>query len=225
MAIDNLREILEAQLKKEKAKLFESSLNRIMSHVQKAKDEGFAILTSWRQANDKSTNLANFSALKDFIRSRGLGYIQLRGHWQECQDPNVDYDKCPPEQMKDSIEPSLMVFKIDQKTATDLGKKFDQDAVVYAGPETGGMVKLFFKNGETMDLGTFNPMAIAQAYSEFRSKQDKALKKGALPRVERHFTFEGYSYPAQSFVEKLAEDALKKSIEMLNEGLRVIPKK
>jgi len=224
MTIDNLREILEAQLKREKAKLFESSLSRIMSHVQKAKDEGFAILTSWRQANDKNTNLTNFSALKNFVRSNGLGYIQLRGHWQECQDPNVDYDKCPPEQLKDSIEPSLMVFKINQKTATDLGKRFDQDAVVYAGPETGGTVKLFFKNGETLDLGEFNPMTIAQAYSEFRSKQNKALKNGALPRAERHFTFEGYSYPAQSFIEKLAEDVLKKNIEMLNEGLQAIPK-
>ena len=86
---DNLQAILTAKLKNEKSKLFESSLNRIMSHVNKAKEEGFAILTSWRQSNDKKTNLANFQALQSFVRAKGLGYIQLRGHWRECQDTSV----------------------------------------------------------------------------------------------------------------------------------------
>jgi hypothetical protein len=222
---DNLQAILVAKLKNEKSKLFEGSLNRIMSHVNKAKEEGFAILTSWRQSNDKKTNLANFQALQSFVRAKGLGYIQLRGHWRECQDTSVPYDQCPPEELLDIVEPSLMVFKIDLETATRLGKHFDQDAVVYAGPETGGQVHLQFKNGETMDLGSFNPMTIGQAYSEYRSKQDKDLKKGQLPRAERHFTFEGYSYPAQSFIEKLAEAAIEKNIRLLNEGLESLPKK
>jgi len=222
---DNLQTILAAKLKNEKSKLFESSLNRIMSHVNKAKEEGFAILTSWRQSNDKKTNLANFQALQSFVRAKGLGYIQLRGHWQECQDTSVPYDQCPPDKLVDSVEPSLMVFKIDLETANRLGKHFDQDAVVYAGPETGGQVRLHFKNGDTMDLGQFNPMTIGQAYSEYRSKQDKEQKKGSLPRAERHFTFEGHSYPAQSFIEKLAESTIEKNIRLLNEGLKTLPKK
>lgn len=219
----DIRTILEAQLRGEKTKLFESSLSRIMSHAQNAKEQGFAILTSWRQANEKSTNLTNFSALQHAVREKGLGYIQLRGHWQECQDSNVPYSQCPPEQLKDSIEPSIMVFGIDQKLASDLGKQFDQDAVVYAGPETGGATQLHFKDGSTMDIGTFSPMAVGQAYSEYRSRSDKKAK--GLPPAERHFMFEGWSYPAQNFMDKLIEQTLEKNIKALTEGIRVLPSK
>ena len=111
-----IKQILKAQLLGQKKKLFELSLGRIKQHTDKANEEGFAILTSWCQSNDKPTNISNFQTLKSFIRSKGLGYIQLQGHWQECQDANVDYDKCPKEKLIDSIEPSLMVFKIDLKT-------------------------------------------------------------------------------------------------------------
>ncbi|TXH11443.1 MAG: DUF3293 domain-containing protein [Spirochaetes bacterium] len=217
--MSNIQEIFRANLLKEKKKLFEASLGRIMQHVNKAKEEGFAILTSWRQSNDKATNLANFQALQTFVRAKGLGYIQLRGHWQECQDTSVPYNECPPDQLKDSVEPSLMVFKIDLKTADQLGKHFDQDAVVYAGPETNGQVRLQFKNGDTMDLGSFNPMTIGQAFSEYRSKQDPAKQKDGLPRADRHFTFEAFSYPAQTFIEKMAESVIQRNIEALSDGL------
>lgn len=216
----DIRTILEAQLLGEKTKLFEGSLSRIMSHAHNAKEVGFAILTSWRQANQKSTNLANFSALQQAVRAKGLGFIQLRGHWQECQDSNVPYDQCPTDQLKDSIEPSIMVFGIDQKLATDLGKQFDQDAVVYAGPDTGGSAQLHFKDGSTMDIGTFNPMAVGQAYSEYRSRSEKKAK--GLPPAERHFMFEGWSYPAQSFMDKLTEQTLEKNIKALKDGIQVL---
>lgn len=212
---NDVREILKARIQGHKKKLFEASLGRIMQHVEKAKTEGFAILTSWRQSNDKKTNLANFQALQGFVRAKGLGYIQLQGHWQECQDLNVDYDKCPPEQLKDSVEPSIMVFKIDQETAVELGKKFDQDAVVYAGPETQGQVRLHFKDGSTMDLGAFSPMTIGQAYSEYRAKQDRKVKPGAYERSPRHFQFEAFSYPAQSFIEKTIEEAVIKELRIM----------
>jgi hypothetical protein len=215
MSSETIKSLLEAQLLGHTQKLFEMSLTRIMSHVAKAKEQGFAILTSWRQSNDASTNTANFSALKAHVRSLGLGFIQLEGHWQECQDVNVPYDKCPPSDIKDSIEPSLMVFKIHLKDAVELGKSFDQDAVVYAGPETGGQTQLHFKNGETMDLGEFNPSAIGQAYSVWRNKRPKKPDEKSAK-----FTFEGYGYPAQSFVDKLTEMTLLKNISVLKEGIK-----
>lgn len=223
MTPNELRTILEAKLQGDKKLFFESSLNRIMQHVQNAKTDGFAILTSWRQSNDKRTNQSNFQALQSFVREKGLGFIQLRGHWQECQDTEVPYSQCPQDQMVDSVEPSIMVFKIDLKTATALGKQFDQDAVVYGGPETGGSTQLHFKDGTTLNLGEFNPMAISQAFSEFRSKQDKKAK--GLPRADRVFHFEGYSYPAQGFIEKLLEQTLQKNLTVIKEGLDSLPGK
>ena len=216
----NIRQIIEAELSNQLSQLFEGSLSRIMQHVKNAKEKGFAILTSWRQSNEKAANIANFQALKGKVREKGLGFIQLRGHWQECQDPEVKYDECPPDQMADSIEPSLMVIGLDLKSAMALGEAYQQDAVVYAGPETGGMVQLHFKDGSTMDIGTFSPMAIGQAFSEYRSK-----KSGDMSKVARFFKFEGHSYPAQTHLEKLVEAQMLKNIEKLMEGLAVTKKK
>lgn len=216
----DIRQIIEAELNNQLEKLFESSLSSIMQHVQNAKTKGFAILTSWRQSNEKAVNVANFQALKGKVREKGLGFVQLRGHWQECQDPEVKYDECPPDQMVDSIEPSLMVIGIDLKGAMALGEAYNQDAVVYAGPETGGNVQLHFKDGSTMDIGTFSPMAIGQAFSEYRTKKD-----GEMGKVARFFKFEGHSYPAQSHLEKLVEAQMLKNIQKLMEGLEVAKKK
>ena len=201
---NSIRQILEAKSKQE---LLETSLSRILRHVQDAKEKGFSILTSWRQANDKKTNLSKFVSLKQHVRGLGLGFIQLEGHWVECQDSSVPYEECPKELLVNSVEPSLMVFGIKLKEAMELGKQFDQDAVLYAGPETQGQVQLHFRDGSTMNLGEFNPQAIGQAYSTWRKKKEQHLSST--------FTFEGYSYPSQSYLEKLAEINIAKKLATL----------
>ena len=211
---NSIKKILEAELANRKGELFETSLSRIMSHVHQAKEVGFAIMTSWRQSLSKKTNTTNFQALKQHVRSLGLGFIQLEGHWKECQDTDVPYEQCPPDKLLDSVEPSLMVFGIELEDAVKLGKMFDQDAVVYAGPETDGQTQLHFKDGTTLDLGQFNPQTIGQAYSTWKKKKE--------PGSSSTFTFEGYSYPAQSFVEKLTEVALRKKLNILEEAIREI---
>lgn len=216
----NIKQILEAQLSNNKKELFESSLSRIMSHVNNAKNVGFALLTSWRKQKDKPTNFADFSSLKNFIKNKGLGYLQLRGHWRECQDPNVSYENCPESELEDSVEPSLFVIGIDLPTAVGLGETYNQDAILYAGPETGGNVQLHFKDGSTLNLGEFNPMTVGQAFTEYRIASDK----NELGKVARYFTFEGLSYPAQSFVEKLTEQQLLKNMKRLQEGINVTGK-
>ena len=216
----DIRQIIEAELNNHKSQLFESSLSRIMHHIQNAKEKRFAILTSWRQSNDKTTNLANFQALKSKIREHGLGYVQLKGHWQECQDPEVKYDECAEADMIDSIEPSIMVIGLNLKSAIALGEAYNQDAVLYAGPETDGAVQLHFRDGSTIDIGTFSPMSIGQAFSEYRSKKENQQDG----RVARFFKFEGYSYPARSHMEKLIEQQMIKNLKTLQEGLKTIKK-
>lgn len=207
-----IQEILTAQINNQKKELFEFSLSRIMKHVQNAKTTGFAILTSWRKSKDKPSNLGDFASLKNLVKQKGLGYVQLRGHWRECQDPNVAYDKCPPDQLEDSLEPILFVIGVDAATAKEWGQQFDQDAVLYDGPETNGNAELFFRDGSTMALGAFSPMTVAQAFTDYR-----ATKTG----TPRYFAFEGISYPAQTYMEKMIEQQLFKNIDCLTEGLSV----
>lgn len=161
--------------------LNEVSLGRVYQHLQSAPNKAFAILTSWRQGIPEHANKQNLKALEGKIRGAGLGFFKLVGHWkEEGQD-------------KATAEPSLFVPGITKALATKLGNEFDQDAVIYGGPETQGLVTLIFKGGGEQSIGNFHPGKIVQAYSSLRGKT---------------FTFEGFEYPAQTFVEGIIERAI-----------------
>lgn len=194
---DNMIDLLVAKKFGDKAGITEASLGRIMQHAGYAKEVGFAILTSWRQNFSKKENLVRFKELKGELRGLGLGFNVLNGHWQECQDPTVSYDDCPEEELVDAIEPSLFVTGIDLATSQRLGNQYDQDAVVFAGPDTDGQTTLIFRDGGRMNLGEFSPMSIGQAYSE--------MKNG------RSFRFEYLEWPTQGRTEALIESRFQKT--------------
>ncbi len=115
----------------------------------------------------------------------GYGFFKVEGHWQECQDPNLNYVDCPKEKLQDSVEESFFVPNISKQEIADLGKKFDQDAVIYGGKETKGNAALIFKNGEMEDIGTFQPGKIEQAYSKLKGGKTWVFKKtGEAPKTE-----------------------------------------
>jgi hypothetical protein len=172
----SFRAVLSARKDKDPVRLNEASLGRVYSHLQAAGDKSFAILTSWRQGVTDKVNRANLGELEASVRSAGLGFFKLLGHWKEEG------------QEKATSEPSLFVPGASKALATKLGTKYNQDAVIYAGPDTNGKVTLVFRDGGEQNLGKFNPGKIAQAYSSLRG---------------RTFTFEGWEYPAQTFVEGL----------------------
>jgi len=193
---DNMIELLIAKQLGDKPGITEASLGRVMQHAEQAKDVGFAILTTWRQSFSKKENLARFKELKGALRGEGLGFNTLNGHWQECQDPAIAYDDCPEEELVDAIEPSLFVTGIDLATAKRLGSQYDQDAVIFAGPETEGQTTLIFRDGNEMKLGEFSPMSVGQAYSELRDG--------------RSFQFEYLEWPTQGRTEALIESNFRK---------------
>ena len=187
------RQVLEARAAGDLSLLNEMSLGRAYQHVQSAKEGGgsFGIVTAYRAGNTAKKNREDFAELQKHLRSKGLGFVKMRGHWRECQDEKIAYKDCPPEKLKDAAEPSLFVPGISQKDLDELGKKYNQDAVVYSGPETKGNVHLRFKDGaDPVDIGAFHPQRVAQAYSQL---------KGCAS-----FTFE---YIAQSHAEALIEQA------------------
>jgi len=137
----NYNKIALAKKHNNKAQLFESSLGRIWYHIQDTSNKSFAILTSWRHSQSKNDNLRDFTSLRSGLRNAGYGFVIAKGHWKECQDPNMSYDQCPADQLVDSKEPSLIVPGITKDEATELGNKFKQDAIVFGGPETNGKIK------------------------------------------------------------------------------------
>lgn len=146
----------------------EASLARIWQHVQKAGTKSFGILTSYRSAapgSPKSVrdaqdakNKTTFSALKVALDDADLGYIPLKGSWKEQHDEGEVWVS----------EMSLFVPEIPLDLILSLGKKYDQDAVIYAGPETDGQVTAFSRDGSKSNLGKFHPKTISDFYSELK---------------------------------------------------------
>lgn len=188
-------------LNEEKAKLFESSLGRLWYHIKDAEHKSFSIMTSWRASNSRKENKANFALLKTKIRALGHGFVEVKGHWRECQDLDASYETCPEDQLVDVLEPSIFVIGISKQEADSLGKEYKQDAIVFAGPETKGRIMLFLKDGTEIDIGAFKPQTLGQAFTELRKSQQGA---------KRYFKFEGFEYKAQSFIETLVEVELQK---------------
>lgn len=188
----------------DKKELYEASLGRIWQHVENAENKSFAIITSWRQEHSRKKNVADFNSLKQLVRGLGHGFLTVLGHWKECQDPNVAYKDCPEEELVDATEPSLFVIGVAMDDVLNLAKKNQQDAIVYAGPETNGKVKLLFNDGSDMEIGDFKPQTMGQAYTELVRSKKKAA---------RHFTFEGFEYKAQGYISSLIEQEVNKALK------------
>lgn len=150
--------------------LTEASLGRVLQHVQGKKNvKSWGVVTAYRYGNTPAENRAANKVLADKIRARGLGFFQMEGHWQECQDRSINYFDCPKEQLKDSTEISLFVPNISIKDIHQLGNEFGQDSVLYGGEDTKGNGVLVYKNGRVENVGKMHPDNMQQAYSKMRN--------------------------------------------------------
>jgi hypothetical protein len=123
-------------------------------------------------------------------------FLKLKGYWVECQDPDLEYAQCPDDMKVPVVEDSLFVPNISREQAIKLGKKYEQDAVIYSGEETDNNVELVSKTGTSiMKLGKFSPSKIAQAYTRIKGSS---------------FTFEGFEYRPTGQMESLVFEAFLK---------------
>lgn len=180
----------------DKTKINEASLGRVYQHITKNASESFAILTAFRGGYSKKENLQRNKKLQGDVRSLGKGFFKVKGYWVECQDPDLEYSKCPDDMKVPVVEDSLFVPNITKEHAVKLGKKYDQDAVIYSGEETNGQVELISKSGSSiMKLGKFSPSKIAQAYTRIKGSS---------------FTFEGFEYRPTGQMESLVFETFLK---------------
>ena len=201
---ENYKAIATARYSGDRQKLYEVSLSRIWQHVQNAEKKSFALVTSWRQAYSKKKNLADFSKLKSFVRGLGLGFVDVQGHWKECQNPDIAYNECPLDELVDAVEPSLFVTGLEKSQAIGIARNYEQDAIVFAGPETQGRVVLLFDDGGEEDIGEFKPQTMGQAFTQLRSSKMSAA---------RHFQFEGVELRPQGYLESLIDQEVRKLLK------------
>jgi hypothetical protein len=150
-------------------RLDEASLGRVLQHIQGKKNvKNWGMLTAYRYANTPNQNKKLNKELEGELRKMGHGFFKVEGHWVECQDGNLSYEDCPKNLLKDAIEESLFVPNISAKEIHKLGKKYQQDAVIYGGEQTKGNATLIFKDGKVENIGKFSPDKIQQAYSKLK---------------------------------------------------------
>jgi hypothetical protein len=169
-------------------KLDEASLNRAYQHVVDKKSKSWGMITAFRYANTKKQNLQLNHQLGQDIREIGLGFFKVEGHWRECQDANIPYDKCPKDKLQDSTEVTYFVPNISKKDIAALGKKYEQDAVVYGGDDTNGKAHLIFKDGGEVNVGTFKADKVEQAYTKFKGGHTFVFNKERKPKSTQSAT-------------------------------------
>jgi hypothetical protein len=171
--------------------LTEASLGRIFQHIQSKKNvKSWGVITAYRYENTPQQNKEANLELAKKIREKNLGFIEMEGHWQECQDKHINYFDCPKDKLKDSTEMALFIPNISLKDAHSLGNNYGQDAILYGGEDTKGKGLLVYKNGRMENVGDFHPDNMQQAYSKMRNtgktfafQREKNKKKnmGTLP--------------------------------------------
>ena len=151
-------------------KLTEASLGRVLQHIQGKKNvKSWGVVTAYRYGNTPAENKLANKNLADKIRAEKLGFFEMEGHWQECQDKRVNYFDCPKDKLVDSTEISLFVPNIGIKQIHKLGNDYTQDSVLYGGEDTKGNGVLVYKNGRVESVGQFHPDNMQQAYSKMRN--------------------------------------------------------
>lgn len=82
----------------------------------------YALLTPYRAQDDAATNAANYQKFKQDLQSAGHRWTPLMGQWGGQH------------------EPSFMVHGISREQATELGRKYNQQAVIHAEEGTHSLI-------------------------------------------------------------------------------------
>ncbi len=204
-------------------RLDEASLGRVLQHVQGKKNvKRWGVLTAYRYANTPAENKEANKRLQSELRAKNLGYFELEGHWQECQDKRVNYFDCPKDQLKDSTEIALFVPNISIKDLHQLGNQFEQDSVLYGGEDTKGNGMLVYKNGRVENVGDFHPDNMQQAYSKMRNT-DKVFAFQRQKGKKRHMpNLPGSSAERDDkLISMLPKDILNKTVRNPETGRNI----
>ena len=170
----------------------EASLGRIYQHVvSNPKMKNWGVVTASRGELTPAENKQRNKELENDLRKLGYGFVHVDGMWQECRKPDTEYKDCPDDMKVPTEEKSLFIPNISQEHIQALGKKYQQDSVLFADEKAKANGEATFidsKSGESFNIGKFSPGKIAQGYSK--------MKGGKV------FTFEPQAEPKKSEPKK-----------------------
>lgn len=166
----------------------EASLGRIYQHVvSNPKMKNWGVVTASRGELTPAENKQRNKELENDLRKLGYGYVHVDGMWQECRKPDTEYKDCPDDMKVPTEEKSLFIPNISQEHIQALGKKYQQDSVLFADEKTKASGEASFidsKSGESFNIGKFSPGKIAQGYSKMKGGKVFTFEPQAEPKSE-----------------------------------------
>jgi hypothetical protein len=164
----------------------EASLGRIYQHVvSNPKMKNWGVVTASRGELTPAENKQRNKELENDLRKLGYGYVHVDGMWQECRKPDTEYKDCPDDMKVPTEEKSLFIPNISQEHIQALGKKYQQDSVLFADEKTKANGEATFidsKSGEAFNIGKFAPGKVAQGYSKMKGGKVFTFEPEAEPK-------------------------------------------
>ena len=166
--------------------LNEASLGRIYQHVvSNPKMKNWGVVTASRGELTAAENKQRNKELEADLRKMGYGFVHVDGMWQECRKPDTEYKDCPDDMKVPTEEKSLFIPNISQQHIQALGKKYQQDSVLFADEKTKANGEATFidsKSGEAFNIGKFAPGKVAQGYSKMKGGKVFTFEPEAEPK-------------------------------------------
>ena len=164
----------------------EASLGRIYQHVvSNPKMKNWGVVTASRGELTPAENKQRNKELENDLRKMGYGFVHVDGMWQECRKPDTEYKDCPDDMKVPTEEKSLFIPNISQQHIQALGKKYQQDSVLFADEKTKANGEATFidsKSGEAFNIGKFAPGKVAQGYSKMKGGKVFTFEPEAEPK-------------------------------------------
>ena len=157
----------------------ESGLSRI--HQALNSPIPYAIITAFRKENNYNANVELNKQLQQDIRGLGLSYKRASGEWVENGDTPVKEASMIVQMPQDWDEETF------RKTMSDLGDKYNQDAITYKSGNSNKPV--FIGQGETSDYGLKSTFG--------RKQPEGATGEYKKPSSERISPARRYSFPSE----------------------------
>jgi hypothetical protein len=202
--------------------LNEASLGRIYQHVvSNPKMKNWGVVTASRGELSAAENKQRNKELEADLRKMGYGFVHVDGMWQECRKPNTEYKDCPDDMKVPTQEKSLFIPNISQEHIQALGKKYQQDSVLFADDETRAKGEATFidsKSGEAFNIGKFSPGKIAQGYSKIKGGKVFTFEPKAEEEPKKDDTTKKDDISLKSLVPK---DVLDKTVKNPKTGRNI----
>ena len=164
----------------------EASLGRIYQHVvSNPKMKNWGVVTASRGELTPAENKQRNKELENDLRKLGYGFVHVDGMWQECRKPDTEYKDCPDDMKVPTEEKSLFIPNISKEHIQALGKKYQQDSVLFADEATKAKGEATFidsKSGEAFNIGKFAPGKVAQGYSKMKGGKVFTFEPEAEPK-------------------------------------------